>query len=376
MCNSGPCQYPEYADEWKWRCMTDMKADSENLVMTHWNHHITERQWKQLMLISTKRLTEFEQRKEKVYIRFLKKEGMKTKKMEYVGKKNGKGSSPTGGVNLHKNVNEGVETNDQHPKKAVKRKLFDCQPQSDCKIKKTVPLFTKVKENIRKRKSLEKIELSDDEENKENIPISVPIGNVQHEDFWTKPHEEMMMQTSFSEAVEYSKATPFPELVTNFHTVMSASDRVDKISLHLYPPDGPEGLIPRYVTGDGNCLLRTLSLLTFGIEHRHLEIRLRIGKEGILFIDKYLDSEFLYQGALNRSENIDIVEFYALVSPIFNSMKCDEQVMCSANFCKIYQKEVLSMLQNRKWMGMWQIHQFANVVKKPIWVIYPMRNTC
>ena len=33
------------------------------------------------------------------------------------------------------------------------------------------------------------------------------------------------------------------------------------------------------------------------------------------------------------------------------------------------------MLENRKWMGMWQIHQFANVVKKSICVVYPMRNT-
>ena len=252
MCNSGPCKYPEYADEWKWKCMTDMKADSENLVMTHWKHHVTERWWKQLMLISTQHLTEFEQRKEKVYIRFMKKEGMKTKKMEDVEKKNGKGNSPTGGVNLHKNVKDEPETNDQRPKKAVKRKLFE--PESDCKIKKTVRPFTKVKENIQKRKSLEQIEVSDDEENKENIPISVPIGNIQHEDFWTKTHKEMMLQPSFSEAVEYLKATPFPELVTNFHTAMSASDRVDKISLHLYPPDGPEGFIPRYVTGDGNCL--------------------------------------------------------------------------------------------------------------------------
>ena len=117
-----------------------------------------------------------------------------------------------------------------------------------------------------------------------------------------------------------------------------------------------------------------MSLLTFGTEHRHLEIRLRIAKEGILFIDKYLDSEFLYQGAVNRSEDIDIVELYALVSPVFNAMTCDEQVMCPANFRKIYQKKVMSMLANRRWMGMWQIHQFANVVKKPIWVVHPMRN--
>ena len=32
------------------------------------------------------------------------------------------------------------------------------------------------------------------------------------------------------------------------------------------------------------------------------------------------------------------------------------------------------MLANRRWMGMWQIHQFANVVKKPIRVVHPIRN--
>ena len=358
MCNSGPCQYPDYADEWQWKCMSDTKADNENLVMTHWRHNVDQQDFKKRMEISQQRLTEFEQKKEKVYLRFLKKEG---KKFD---------DNKSSGVNLHKNLN----AEDAKKVPVVKRKLFDAiKPEDDKKKKEAIP-FTQVKENTRKRKSVEKIEMSDDEENKENIPIDGQILSFQRQDFWTKTHEEMMMQTSFSEAVEYLKCTPFPELKTNFHMVMNACDRVDKISLHLYPPDAPEGLVPRHVIGDGSCLPRTLSLLTFGTEHQNLEIRLRIGREAILFIDKYLDSEFLYKGAFNRSANIDIVEFYALVSPVFNSMKRDEQVMNEENFRKIYQKEVMSMIRDRKWMGMWQIHQFANVVKRPIRVVYPMRN--
>ena len=264
MCNSGPCQYPEYADQWKWRCMTDMKADSDNLVMTHWKHHVSERKLKELMLISTKRLTEFEERKEKVYTRFLKKEGMRMKKKDNIGNKSGTESSQTGHLNLHKKMKEKTDKNDKHPKKAVKCKLFKGMLPNECKIKKKVLPFTEVKTNVRKRKSLDKIEVSDDEENKENIPMNVPIGNVRNKDFWTRTHEEIMMQSSFSEAVEYLKCTPFPELVTNFHTVMSASDRVDKISLHLYPPDGHDGLMPRC---DWRWKLFTMNFVTTYIWH-------------------------------------------------------------------------------------------------------------
>ena len=343
--------------------MSDTKADNNNLVITHWRHNVNQTEFKKRMEISKKCLTEFEQKKEKVYIRFMKKEGKRLKK-----------EAVKSGVNLHKNAKEENGNNQKNIKTVVKRKLFDCKKTCDVKIKKEAIPFTQVKENTRprKRKSVEKIEISDDEDNKENIPINVQ--NIR-QDFWNKTHEEVMMQTSFSEAVEYFRCTPFPELKTNFHTVMSASDRVDKISLDLYPPDAPEGFIPRHIIGDGNCLPRTCSLLTFGTEHHSLEMRLRIGKEAILFIDKYLDSEFLYKGALNRSEHINIVEFYALVCPVFNSMKHDEQVMNAENFRKIYEKEAMSMLRDRKWMGMWQIHQFANVVKKPIRVVYPMRNT-
>ena len=108
--------------------MTDMKADSENLVMTHWKHHVSERKMKELMVISKEHLTEFEYRKEKVYTRFIKKEGINMKKTDYIGTKNGTG---THAVNLHKKVKEQAETNEKYPKKTVKQKLFEGRLPSD-----------------------------------------------------------------------------------------------------------------------------------------------------------------------------------------------------------------------------------------------------
>ena len=67
---------------------------------------------------------------------------------------------------------------------------------SDVKMKKEAIPFTQVKENTRKRKSFEKIESSDDEDNKENIPINVLNLSLTRQDFWNKTHEEMTMQWS------------------------------------------------------------------------------------------------------------------------------------------------------------------------------------
>ena len=102
---------------------------------------------------------------------------------------------------------------------------------------------------------------------------------------------------------------------------------------------------------------------------------MRIAREVFVNSVRYLDSEYLYEGSMNRSNNINIVEFYSLVSPVFNLMPRDEQFMNEVNFHKIYSKDALTMIEDRKWMGMWQLHQFANVVKRPLRIVYPMRNT-
>ena len=94
--------------------MSDTKADNNNLVITHWRHNVNQTEFKKRMEISKKRLTEFEQKKEKVYIRFMKKEGKRFKK-----------EAVKSGVNLHKNAKEENGNNEKNIKTVVKRKLFD-----------------------------------------------------------------------------------------------------------------------------------------------------------------------------------------------------------------------------------------------------------
>lgn len=336
MCNSGPCHYPEFSDDWKLKCMTNDRAEDDGVQLKHWTRKLDKNDLKTMESISIKRLTEFESRKEKVYARFHKKE--------------------TKDINLHKK--------DKNDNKCAKRKLV--YTELEVSPKRRPPQVNK--ENYRKRKSLDKLQISDEEEDKENVFFEGIT------DFWVQTYENISLLKSFKDVQEYCQFNEFPDLIPHFHNVMSASDRVDKISEMLYPDDAPPGLVPRRVLGDGNCLPRSLSLLTFGTEHRHKEIRLRIAREAVMNSARYLNSEILYKGAMNRSDHIDILELYSLVSPVFNTMMPHEKLMNVDNFRKIYEKEAFSMIADRKWMGMWQLHQFSNVVKKPIRIVYPMRN--
>ena len=71
--------------------------------------------------------------------------------------------------------------------------------------------------------------------------------------------------------------------------------KVDEISLDLYPQDVPQ-LLPIDVYGDGNCLPRCGSVLAFGDEEHHKELRVRIVFELVENEDLYLSNDFLAQG--------------------------------------------------------------------------------
>ena len=49
---------------------------------------------------------------------------------------------------------------------------------------------------------------------------------------------------------------------------------IDYEARNIYPLDAPSNLIPVRVIGDGNCLFRSFSLLIFGNETNHIEMRI------------------------------------------------------------------------------------------------------
>ena len=54
---------------------------------------------------------------------------------------------------------------------------------------------------------------------------------------------------------------------------------VDDVAQSIYPDDAEPGMIPVRIAGDGNCLYRAVSLVMYGTEKRHLELRLRCALE-------------------------------------------------------------------------------------------------
>ena len=89
---------------------------------------------------------------------------------------------------------------------------------------------------------------------------------------------------------------------------------VDKVALHCMPQDFCESSLPISTTGDGNCLPRAISWFLFGHENCHLEIRLRIHKEGVKNKNMFLDNEFLSNGATRIHQRGTFPQQYALFS--------------------------------------------------------------
>ena len=54
---------------------------------------------------------------------------------------------------------------------------------------------------------------------------------------------------------------------------------VDLAATQLYPEDAPRGYVPLAVEGDGNCLFRSASVLVYGDQGHHKELRDLVMKE-------------------------------------------------------------------------------------------------
>ena len=84
------------------------------------------------------------------------------------------------------------------------------------------------------------------------------------------------------------------DLDVGLHSIVSLSVTVDRTAFHLLPTDNPlPNDMPLVVSADGNCCPRSLSILVFGNEERHLEMRVRLVIELALHEQMYLDNDYL-----------------------------------------------------------------------------------
>ncbi|XP_060601076.1 vertnin-like [Ruditapes philippinarum] len=145
------------------------------------------------------------------------------------------------------------------------------------------------------------------------------------------------------------------KLEVDFESVVDVPEDIDKSD--LYPVE---------VYADGNCLPSCGSVFAFGTPTRPEEIRTRIIKELSEHEDYYLNNENLNKGLEAKTAN-NLAKQYAMYSEYFiPGMNLDEKLIQ-----EIFRKEVLSLTQNKSFMGIWQMFALSSVLGAPIKSVYP-----
>ena len=136
----------------------------------------------------------------------------------------------------------------------------------------------------------------------------------------------------------------------------------DETSTELLPTDANPCLVPMKSFGDGNCFYRSLSLVVFGSEESHMELRVRTIVELALNEKSYLDektftdmAEYSYEG---------IMEYIVQVSISDNSFIANDRLSSFRN-------EVMLTAKDGKYSSILHLLASCNVLQKPINSIYP-----
>lgn len=135
----------------------------------------------------------------------------------------------------------------------------------------------------------------------------------------------------------------------SFQTIFDLQCSVDSVALKLIP-ESLETLYPALIESDGNCVARAISLIVFGTQDNHVEIRCRIIIDSVINSARYLSvpQEQLDQLILYSDHHKDTAEL-------------------------TYQAEILSICKLSSFMGLWQFMAAANAVQRPIMSIYPQK---
>ena len=189
----------------------------------------------------------------------------------------------------------------------------------------------------------------------------------QSNETWASIGEQMSKCTTFKGMKEIVDKIKIPiHLNVDFESVTINNPVIDQISVQLYPEDAPTGCKPISVYGDGNCFTRCLSVISYGNESRHKELRARLVAEAVTHKQYYLDNDYLnLEGAFEA----DLAEYYSIISESYMSVNPRETNRSTIE--KIYEAEVVSLARQGQYCGMWQMYQAANVLGRPIKSVFP-----
>ena len=167
-------------------------------------------------------------------------------------------------------------------------------------------------------------------------------------------HSPREIQLSTCDNVKFTDITVRRDL-----SVVELNATVDKMALAQLPKDLSSFLYPVMIEADGNCLSRCGSVLAYGTEAHHIDVRLRIAVELIRHKEYYLSDKH-FEGRHFQAEAIARL-----------SDKCKQHNIVPDELERIYQAEVHQTLKVNEYMGMWQLMALSSVLGIALFSVYP-----
>ena len=178
---------------------------------------------------------------------------------------------------------------------------------------------------------------------------------------WDTIFADIQIQRNYDELENYVMSLDDCKFEKLFRLIVPACRHftVDKVALHSMPPDCPKDLEPIYTTGDGNCLPRVLSTALYGFEDNYNILHQRILIENVQNKNYYLDNNYLSKGTTRIHSCGTFSQQYTLFSgqffhPVGGNI--DDIVEL------VYKKEMLSVCNDKSFMGMWQLWAACNII--------------
>ena len=137
------------------------------------------------------------------------------------------------------------------------------------------------------------------------------------------------------------------------------------LSFQMTFPWKRSSFIQPSIKGDGNCLPRSTSLLAYGNENRHKEMRERIVSELSKNADLYLNDNLMKTG-MNPEGNQSVAKTFASYFNCYMANRLNKN-----SIRKVYQEETMSISKNGSYMGLWQLASLANILSSPVVSVYP-----
>ena len=123
------------------------------------------------------------------------------------------------------------------------------------------------------------------------------------------------------------------------------------------------------IIGDGNCLPRAVSKFMVGDESMHVEFRIRMSIELIKHSDFYLCDKNLAHGLDTGKKRDGLAARYASYSGHYNMHI--QNKLTAHEVRKIFEDEVMGVVRDGTFCGIWQLHAFASVLRRPLCSVYP-----